>query len=59
MSGSPPQVWGNPFLMSMDCLIQRFTPTGVGKPRARGVRLCRWPFHPHRCGETRRESGTY
>ncbi len=54
--GSPPRVWGKPdeTLVALDVL--RFTPTRVGKTRARvGPRL-QSPVHPHACGENSRNA---
>ena len=50
--GSPPQVWGNQFELKTRKEWKRFTPTGVGKPVDRFVRLTAREVHPHRCGET-------
>ena len=52
ITGSPPQVWGNPRTSHRPSRIPRFTPTGVGKPHRRPSYRPSLQVHPHRCGET-------
>ena len=49
--GSPPRVWGMPFRGAVFCVVQRFTPTGVGNACGWRQTTARTTVHPHRCGE--------
>ena len=51
-NGSPPQVWGNPGGSDIRGALDRFTPTGVGKPSHDRADYHCDSVHPHRCGET-------
>ena len=51
-------MWGNLALALPVDRLQRFTPTGVGKPKMRAGGFKEGEVHPHRCGETLRTSRT-
>ena len=50
-AGSPPRVWGKPYLTKKCRLCPRFTPTRVGKTFRRTARRSARSVHPHACGE--------
>ena len=54
LPGSPPRVWGKRGRRDAAGDIDRFTPTRVGKTRARTVKAQPYPVHPHACGENQR-----
>ncbi len=50
-SGSPPRLWGKPWLSRVPSWQRRFTPTPVGKTLSYPAAALQAEVHPHACGE--------
>jgi len=49
--GSPPRVWGKQLMGFVLIVVQRITPTCVGKTQIGSIRTLDISDHPHVCGE--------
>ena len=50
-TGSPPRLWGTPWIENFCPCSLRITPTPVGNAQADSASIIRAPDHPHACGE--------
>src|SRR4051812_21770557 len=49
--GSPPRMWGRPVGVAQELVVDRFTPTHVGKTFTETASGIYNAVHPHACGE--------